>query len=276
MYNRYFTLKQLEDKLSDYGIDDDFKSIESSLNIFSLGFFTRNDRKKYDGVSFFDFDDEKLINLEDTGLDNNFDMNKRYPVSEEFKKYLNHGTYYKYLNDLIEYSLGKYEDTYNDRDSSVNLVLYEKYSRRDVCRLLNWPHDDSSTIYGYRIKYNTCPIFVTYEKKEDISSTTKYTDEFENKNIFSWMTRSRVSLDSKEARSIIENRNLKIYLFIKKHDSEGIGFYYIGKVKPVKWIETTITDDKGKKLPIVNFKYKLDNPIKEELYEYLLTEISDD
>lgn len=276
MYNRYFTLKQLEDKLSDYGIDDDFKSIESSLNIFSFGFFTKNDRKKYDRVSFFDFDDEKLINLEDTGLNNNFDMNKRYPVSEEFKKYLNHGTYYKYLNDLIEYSLRKYEDTYKDRDCSVNLVLYEKYSRRDVCRLLNWPHDDSSTIYGYRIKYNTCPIFVTYEKKEDISATTKYTDEFENKNIFSWMTRSRVSLDSKEARSIIENRNLRIYLFIKKHDSEGIGFYYIGKVKPVKWIETTISDDKGKKLPIVNFKYKLDNPIKEELYEYLLTEISDD
>lgn len=80
---------------------------------------------------------------------------------------------------------------------------YQKYFRKDVCRLLNWEHDDSSTLYGYRIKYNTCPIFVTYEKQEDIASSTKYEDRFINEQIFSWMTRSKVSKDSPEALQLM-------------------------------------------------------------------------
>ena len=79
--------------------------------------------------------------------------------------------------DLINYGLSRYSYIYSDADED-NLVLYQKYSRRDVCRILNWEKDDSSTIYGYRIKYGTCPIFVTYEKKADISETTKYEDQY--------------------------------------------------------------------------------------------------
>ena len=71
----------------------------------------------------------------------------------------------------------RYFDRYQKHDEN-NMVLYEKYSRKDVCRLMNWDKDESSTIYGYRIKHNTCPIFVTYEKQEDISDSTKYEDAF--------------------------------------------------------------------------------------------------
>ena len=58
--------------------------------------------------------------------------------------------------------------------------------------MLNWEKDESSTVYGYKIKYDTCPIFVTYHKKEDIAKSTMYEDAFVNNQIFSWMTRSRV------------------------------------------------------------------------------------
>ena len=177
---------------------------------------------------------------------------------------------------MIDYALLKYEDKYRLETKGPNLKLYEKYSRKDVCRLLNWPHDDSSTLYGYRIKHNTCPIFVTYEKKDDISSSTQYADEFESKNVFSWLTRSNIKLESKEPQEIINNKNLQIHLFIKKHDSEGKDFYYIGQLKPLNWKQTTIKNDKGKDLPIVNFRYKLNNPIKENLYKYFTTEIDDD
>ena len=149
-----------------------------------------------------------------------------------------------------------------------NLSLYKKYSRKDVCRLLNWPHDDSSTLYGYRIKHGTCPIFVTYDKDENISSSTKYKDEFISRDTFSWMTRSRVTLQSKEAQSII-NDNLDIHLFVKKSDDEGKEFYYLGPCTPFDWKETTILNDEGKELAIVNFKYKLKYSVKEDLYKYL-------
>jgi hypothetical protein len=163
----------------------------------------------------------------------------------------------------------KYEDYYKNHDED-NLVLYQKYSRKDVCRLLNWERDDSSTMYGYKIKDGTCPIFVTYEKKEDIASSTKYEDQFVNNRLFSWMTRSRVSKDSTEAQEIIHYREkgLKIYLFIKKSDGEGTDFYYMGKVNPITWTETTINNDDGKKLPIMNFQMELEHGVRNDIYEY--------
>ena len=142
------------------------------------------------------------------------------------------------LQNLIQYGLRKYKDRYSNQDED-NLVLYEKYSRKDICRILNWEKDDSSTIYGYRIKYKTCPIFVTYEKKEDIASSTKYEDQFVNNSVFSWMTRSKVSVNSPEAKELINyvENGLKIYLFIKKSDGEGGDFYYMGRVTPIEWHE---------------------------------------
>ena len=174
------------------------------------------------------------------------------------------------LQNLINYGLRKYEDCYFEHDED-NLVLYEKYSRKDICRILNWEKDDSSTIYGYRIKYNTCPIFVTYEKKDDITSSTKYEDQFINNQVFSWMTRSKVNLNSTETRELINyaENGLKIYLFIKKSDGEGSDFYYMGKAIPFDWKETTILNDKGKQLPIMNFQMKLEHSVKSDIYEYL-------
>lgn len=174
------------------------------------------------------------------------------------------------LRNLIEYGLRKYEDCYKQHDED-NLVLYQKYSRKDVCRILNWKKDDSSTIYGYRIKYNTCPIFVTYEKKEDIASSTKYEDRFLDNQVFSWMTRSKVTMNSRETQQLInyKENGLKIYLFIKKSDGEGAEFYYMGKVTPVAWIETVIENDKGVRLPIMNFQMKLEHNVRNDIYEYL-------
>ena len=78
--------------------------------------------------------------------------------------------YFKnYLLDSLNYAIKKFNDSFS-RDKYYNgFLLYQKYSRKDVCRILNWEKDDSSTMYGYRIKNNTCPIFVTYEKTNDIS-----------------------------------------------------------------------------------------------------------
>lgn len=174
------------------------------------------------------------------------------------------------LQDIVAYGLAKYEDYYGNSDED-NLVLYQKYSRKDICRILNWEKDDSSTVYGYRIKNGTCPIFVTYEKKDDISETTKYNDQFIDTQLFSWMTRSRVTLDSHEAQEIInyQQNGLRIYLFIKKSDGEGTDFYYMGKATPVGHRQTTIDDKNGNPIPIMNFKLKLEKTVRNDIYDYL-------
>ena len=43
-----------------------------------------------------------------------------------------------------------------------------------------------------------------YHKKEDIAKSTMYEDAFVDNQIFSWMTRSRVSLDSVESQKLID------------------------------------------------------------------------
>lgn len=228
----------------------------SAMSVLNKEFInTQSEQKKYVNIEFFNSEKAR----EKSAVRAEFFFNQL--VRKEFLDE---------LQNLISYGLKKYEDTYSNHDED-NLVLYEKYSRKDVCRLLNWERDDSSTVYGYRIKYNTCPIFVTYKKKDDIAESTKYEDEFVNEQIFSWMTRSKVSIDSPESKEIINSANsgLKIYLFIKKSDGEGTDFYYMGKVNPIAWEETTIQNDKGQNLPIMNFKMKMEHPVRSDIYEYI-------
>ena len=163
IYNGYFSVELIEHLLkTEYDIQNDVKSIESAIDVLNLD-FSKKDKKDFPELSF---------------------MNE-FQISNEFKEYLAHETYRKHILDVINYGLLKYKTEYNAQVEGENLTLYAKYSRRDVCRLLNWPNDDSSTLYGYRVKHNTCPIFVTYDKKEDISDSTKYPDKFLNKHICS-------------------------------------------------------------------------------------------
>jgi superfamily II DNA or RNA helicase/HKD family nuclease len=231
------------------------KDYESSIAVLAKDFInTQTEKKKYEGIDFFSREEMKGRQL-------------RRALS--FHNKLNKYYFQKELKDLIEYGLMKYEDFYKDYNDE-NLVLYQKYSRKDVCRLLNWERDDSSTIYGYKIKNGTCPIFVTYEKKENIASSTKYEDQFINNRVFSWLTRSRVSIESTETQEIIHHKEngLRIFLFIKKSDGEGTDFYYMGKVKPIVWSETTIKNDNGKALPIMNFQMELEHSVRNDIYDY--------
>ena len=249
MYNKSFNIDKVLDILKrDYGLEEQVLSVESAVNILNLDFFTKNEKAKYGSTTFF---------------------SDNYQISDSFKRFLLNETYKKHLLDVLNFGLLRYGEIYK---SPMPLKLYEKYSRKDVCRLLNWPHDDSSTMYGYRVKHNTCPIFVTYHKDEDISQSTKYEDQFMSKEIFSWMTRSKVKLESREAQAIInhEKTNLAIHLFIKKSDDEGKDFYYMGQAKPIDYKQTTINNDKGEILPIVNFKYKLECEVTDELYSYFV------
>ncbi len=129
---------------------------------------------------------------------------------------------------------------------------------------------NGDTVYGYRIKHGSCPIFVTYNKQEDIASSTQYEDQFIDPDAFSWMTRSRVTLESSEAQQIInaQENGLELHLFAKKSDSEGGDFYYLGPVVPKSWRQTTIRDDAGRGLPIVNFILQMETTVKDDIYEY--------
>lgn len=250
-FSKRDVVKQLE-RLGENFREEDYCSAVAILDKRFLN--TQAEKTKYEIVEL---------------LNPNISYERHLERAAFFEERLQKAWFQEELENLLSYGIRKYIDCFSGHDEA-NLVLYQKYSRKDVCRILNWEKDDSSTIYGYRIKYNTCPIFVTYEKKEDIANSTKYEDQFIDNQIFSWMTRSKVTIDSSETQQIIhfKENKLKIYLFIKKSDGEGSDFYYMGRVEPVTWKETTIQNDRGQELPIMNFQMKLEHSVRNDIYEY--------
>ena len=177
--------------------------------------------------------------------------------------------------DCLEYGMKRATLKPEEKIINDNLVLYRKYSRKDVCKLLNWKSDCSSTVYGYKTETSTpeytCPIFVTYEKAEDISETTKYDDVFIDNTRFSWMSRNRRTSKADEVAALIDqpNNNIKIMLFVKKNDGEGSDFYYMGKMKYNSFADTTMKDKDGSRVSVVNIQFDMEIPVPQNLYNYL-------
>ncbi|MBP3755576.1 MAG: DEAD/DEAH box helicase [Lachnospiraceae bacterium] len=259
-----FSADGIRKSLIDLG--ENYRDVDyvSAYNVISKEFINSpSEKKRYSDIEFID--KTKAIKSQAMRV-------------ASFYERLRNLEFQKELQTLIEYGIRRYKDMYSNHDEN-NLVLYQKYSRKDVCRILNWAKDDSSTVYGYRIKHDTCPIFVTYEKADDIASSTKYLDEFErvscepdvySNKIFSWMTRSKVSENSTEAQQIIHAKEsgLKILLFLKKSDGEGSDFYYMGEATPINWQQTTIYNDKNEELPIMNFKLELKKEVRKDIFDY--------
>jgi len=197
--------------------------------------------------------------------------NDTFFLSDYMKELIiNNSAFLFYLKDMLIYAYHKFSQSFSLDKYKNGFSLYEKYSRKDVCRILNWEKNEEAVIMGYKIKYDTCPIFVNYKKAENIDESTKYEDCFINKYQFSWMTRSRVKADSNEVIRIKDYKNgLRIPLFIKKSNNEGNDFYYMGDLEPIKFIDSTIKNNLGQQLSIVNIIYNLKNPVEENIYEYI-------
>ena len=171
-----------------------------------------------------------------------------------------------FLLDGVNWSIHNYQKTFQLSKYVGGFIRYNKYGRKDVCRILNWPSDISSTVYGYRTNNEITPCFVTYHKSSDINDNTNYNDHFIDRNTFAWESRSNRKVESIEIQNVIKSK--RILLFIKKEDSEGSDFYFMGDVKIV---EDSIKQSKmaNSELPVVHFKFSLDHPVEDSIYDYL-------
>ena len=278
--NGFFTVNNVQQYLNEkYGFENSFDSIKGAINVLSLNFYKKADEDSYqnDTVTSFvgkfeNFDYENIFFKYDNDIFNDLKnhLNFKFEISDLFKKSLSNLTYKEHLNDLLDYALYNFEKKYC-KSGKDGLKLYAKYSRENFCQIMNW-NTYHSQIHGYVIKNNMCPIFVTYNKRKNISESIDYKDEFINNKLFSWMTKNNRTLNSKDVNQIksFKKDDLKLFLFVKNNDSEGKEFYYLGNVSPVlrgknSPEETTILKD-GELLPIVNFKLELETPVEDQLY----------
>lgn len=200
------------------------------------------------------------------------EQGNKLEFSDSFKRMLENKTFKDFLNDNIEYSIFSFDKLYKKETFIDGFMLYQKYSRKDTCRILNWELNEEATVYGYKINKSTCPIFVNYHKEENIASSTKFPEKFLNSSQFLWYSKPQRKLSNSTLVEIRNHNNkLRLPLFMKKNNGEGTDFYFMGDVKPIdnSFNETTIKNDKNKNVPVVKVILELKNPVESTIYNYL-------
>ncbi|MEC2076173.1 DEAD/DEAH box helicase [Metabacillus fastidiosus] len=240
--------------LTQAGCEASDSIIASVERILDLSFFAQGSRKKYG--------ERPIVYV---------NQNREYMFNDSILESFQTNLYFKKLVIDIIQSAKKKSQLYKCNEP---LTLYEKYSRKDVCKLLNWMSDESSTMYGYKTKYNTCPIFITYHKDDEVESSIKYGDEFLNQEVLKWYTRSKRTLQSEEVKTIInaKQNNIDIHIFVKKDDDEGTDFYYLGKAAPDRNSvqQTEMKNSEGKEIPVVHMNMMMEQSIDYKLYDYII------
>lgn len=201
--------------------------------------------------------------------------NDTYELVEEFQQlYKNasgpYPTNFKiHVDDIIETGL------FLSRDRnyfSGNLVVGQRYSRKDVSRILHLQSNQEGTLNGYKVdKYSkTIPIFINYQKHSEINASINYEDEFLSTSVLRWFTRSRRTLKSKEVQAIVSNQ-YPIHVFVRRDDAEGEAFYYLGEATSSNAVQTHMPGNDGNPLNVVTMHLTLSHPISEGFSAYLHT-----
>ena len=218
-------------------------------------------------LSDYEFVKESLCELKDTII---------YP-SSVLSSAISNKQLSEMLLDAINCGIKIFEEEYFGKLDRFDLELYKIYSRTDFCRSINIKKGNDSTLYGYGIRGDYCPMFVIYKK--EAGENPLYNDHFIDRNTFYWESRYPRTLSSTELQPIINSNinGLNLLLFITKDESEDDEFYYCG---PVKYIEGTAKNAKtigksGKEEKVVSLNYRLQNSIPEDIYNYLTHRIPD-
>lgn len=231
---------------------------ESVIRNLNIEFLNENERKKYNDCVLV----EKTVD--------------GYKMNESFKELIDsNSSFSNMVSELIDYGIDNYNDNYSEAYKETNFQLYQKYTYEDVCRLLNWDNNMNAQNIGgyfYESKTKTLPVFVNYEKTDDAIA---YEDRFVSPDHIIALSKKPRKVDSKDADHIFkrthEDADNKIYLFVRKNkdDKESKEFYFLGEINaegepnPVK-LKT------GEKAFEIN--YKLDQPVREDIYDYIVKE----
>lgn len=249
----------LSDDMKEYGKVVSQNQKENIVNVMTNEFPAGASKKTYSQCVF----------IEEKGND--------YIPTKSFIQMMSNHEFYKELQELVEFGIGRYERDYKNTYDKTDLVLYQKYTYEDVCRLLNWEQNEVPlNIGGYKFdkKTKTFPVFINYDKAENISDTTKYEDHFVPgfRDRLIAISKSGRSLQSDDVQKFIKAKELgiQVELFIRKNKDDKISkeFYYLGHM-------TASGNTKEFTMPntektAVEIEWILDVPVREDIYEYIV------
>ena len=245
-----------------YGLQISQEQKDNIVNIMTNQFPAGASKKTYSDCILLEKDDQK-------GTD--------YHVSKSFEVMLANKEFYGILKELIDFGISRYERDFSHTYRETDFVLYQKYTYEDVCRLLNWETNEVPlNIGGYKFdkKTKTFPVFINYDKSEDISDTTKYEDHFISSNRLIAISKSGRSIQSEDVQNFLhaEERGIQVHLFVRKNKDDKISkeFYYLGYMHASGNVKEFVMPNTSK--TAVEIEWLLDIPVREDLYEYIINE----
>ncbi|HFU4494817.1 TPA: DEAD/DEAH box helicase [Streptococcus suis] len=232
----------------EHDLDFQTEVLDSVTRVLDLSFLKAQEQKKYG--------DESLVSFEGDV----YSLNKTV-----YQSLMKNNKFARLFFDVIETGILK------SKEYPEIFTLGQKYTRREVLKLMNVAKDEPPlNIGGYKIDKdtNSCPIFITYHKSEDISDTIKYEDELLNESTLKWFSKNKRTLDSNDVSTIIHsNENgLRLELFVIKDDSEAGEFYYLG---PLRYVENSASEIIKSGDSVVQMLFKIGSPVETNLYKYL-------
>lgn len=249
--------RMMNEMQNNFGISVNEKTRKNVENILTGQFASGAAKDTYADVTF----------IESNGTD--------FCISSKFKDLLVNNEFRRQMTEVVKFGLFRNKKYFDHRYKDTSFCLYEKYTYEDVCRLLDWEKSEVSlNIGGYKYDKNTqtYPVFINYEKNDNISATTRYEDRFVNEGTLIAISKSGRTSKSEDVKAAIEadQRGIKMDLFVRKNkdDHTSKEFYYLGRLHATGSTMDFVMPETTK--TAVEITYNLETPVRQDIYEYLV------
>lgn len=234
----------------------DQATIKNHVNQMTQNYLSGSEKTTYQGVNFID------------------QNNDEYVLNASFAKSLKNKEFFGIVSEILDNGLYRYDTIYKNNYEQTSLKLYGKYTYEDACRGLNWYKNPvARNIGGYKYDKdtNTFPVFVNYDKKEDIQDTIKYEDRFISPSSFIAISKAKRNLSSADIKVLknAEKTKTKVLLFVRKNKDDKISkeFYFLGEVTPNNMFKEITMSNTN--VSAVEIGYNLVTPVRSDIYDYI-------
>ena len=241
-----------------YNKDCPDKVVKSVVNVLTNEFPSGSGKKTYEDCVFIE-----------KSQDGDFE------ISKPLQKMIHNKEFYDIVKELLEFGRYRYERDYSKTYQDTELVLYQKYTYEDACRLLNWEHNEVPlNIGGYKYDKTTktFPVFINYDKSDDIQDTIKYEDHFISRSSLIAISKQSRTVESEDVQNFLhaKERGIDVELFVRKNKDDKISkeFYYLGRMTATGFTRPFIMPNTDK--TAVEIEWKLDTPVREDIYQYIV------
>ena len=241
-----------------YNKDCPDKVVKSVVNVLTNEFPSGSGKKTYEDCVFIE-----------KSQDGDFE------ISKPLQKMIHNKEFYDIVKELLEFGRYRYERDYSKTYQDTELVLYQKYTYEDACRLLNWEHNEVPlNIGGYKYDKTTktFPVFINYDKSDDIQDTIKYEDHFTSRSSLIAISKQSRTVESEDVQNFLhaKERGIDVELFVRKNKDDKISkeFYYLGRMTATGFTRPFIMPNTDK--TAVEIEWKLDTPVREDIYQYIV------